>query len=99
MDDVVGHDACEHGEADPVVQAKCSEASFPRAAAYQTPMPARLYGGGTEHRLAQETLLGIGGVRAVRAYCKITERTPSTERTRMVPRMESARERVTTGSA
>nr|WP_198423824.1 alpha-glucan family phosphorylase [Microlunatus antarcticus] len=32
----------------------------------------RLYGGGTEHRLAQETLLGIGGVRAVRAYCKIT---------------------------
>ena len=32
----------------------------------------RLYGGGTEHRLAQETLLGIGGVRAVRAYCKLT---------------------------
>lgn len=32
----------------------------------------RLYGGGTEHRLAQEVLLGIGGVRAVRAYCRIT---------------------------
>ena len=32
----------------------------------------RLYGGGTEHRLAQETLLGIGGIRAVRAYGKIT---------------------------
>ncbi|WP_204912196.1 alpha-glucan family phosphorylase [Microlunatus spumicola] len=32
----------------------------------------RLYGGGTEHRLAQETLLGIGGVRAVRAYCRLT---------------------------
>ncbi len=32
----------------------------------------RLYGGGTEHRLRQELLLGIGGVRAVRAYCQIT---------------------------
>jgi starch phosphorylase len=32
----------------------------------------RLYGGGGEHRLQQEMLLGIGGVRAVRAYCRIT---------------------------
>ena len=32
----------------------------------------RLYGGTTEHRLLQEILLGIGGVRAVRAYCRIT---------------------------
>ncbi|HUZ27021.1 MAG TPA: alpha-glucan family phosphorylase [Streptosporangiaceae bacterium] len=32
----------------------------------------RLYGGGTEHRLSQELLLGIGGVRAVRAYCAVT---------------------------
>ena len=32
----------------------------------------RLYGGTTEHRLLQELLLGIGGVRAVRAYCRIT---------------------------
>ena len=32
----------------------------------------RLYGGGTEHRLRQELLLGIGGVRAVRAFCKAT---------------------------
>jgi starch phosphorylase len=32
----------------------------------------RLYGGGSEHRLLQEMLLGIGGVRAVRAYCRIT---------------------------
>jgi starch phosphorylase len=32
----------------------------------------RLYGGGTEHRLRQELLLGIGGVRAVRAYCAAT---------------------------
>jgi starch phosphorylase len=28
----------------------------------------RLYGGGTDHRLNQELLLGIGGVRAIRAY-------------------------------
>ena len=32
----------------------------------------RLYGGGVDHRLHQEMLLGIGGVRAVRAYCAIT---------------------------
>ncbi len=32
----------------------------------------KLYGGGTEHRLLQEMLLGIGGVRAIRAYSKIT---------------------------
>ena len=32
----------------------------------------RLYGGGTEHRLRQELLLGIGGMRAVRAFCAIT---------------------------
>ncbi|MFK4692319.1 starch phosphorylase [Streptomyces pristinaespiralis] len=34
----------------------------------------RLYGGGSEHRLLQEMLLGIGGVRAVRAYCRLTDR-------------------------
>jgi starch phosphorylase len=38
----------------------------------------RLYGGGTEHRLHQELLLGIGGVRAVRAYCRLTG-TPAPE--------------------
>jgi starch phosphorylase len=32
----------------------------------------RLYGGGSDHRLRQELLLGIGGVRALRAYCAIT---------------------------
>ena len=32
----------------------------------------RLYGGDTEHRLRQEMLLGIGGVRALRAYSRIT---------------------------
>ncbi|MBD8023883.1 alpha-glucan family phosphorylase [Microbacterium gallinarum] len=34
----------------------------------------RLYGGGGEHRLLQELLLGVGGVRAVRAFCRITGR-------------------------
>ena len=32
----------------------------------------RLYGGGAEHRLEQELLLGVGGVRAIRAYCAAT---------------------------
>ncbi len=32
----------------------------------------RLYGGGGEHRLQQEMLLGIGGVRAIRTFCRIT---------------------------
>lgn len=32
----------------------------------------RLYGGGPEHRLLQELLLGVGGVRALRAYCAVT---------------------------
>lgn len=32
----------------------------------------KLYGGGTDHRLAQEVLLGVGGVRAIGAYCRIT---------------------------
>lgn len=34
----------------------------------------RLYGGGGEHRLLQELLLGVGGVRAVRAWSEITGR-------------------------
>jgi starch phosphorylase len=32
----------------------------------------RLYGGDAEHRLEQELLLGVGGVRAIRAYCAVT---------------------------
>ena len=32
----------------------------------------RLYGGNTEHRLRQEMLLGIGGVRAIRAFSRLT---------------------------
>jgi starch phosphorylase len=38
----------------------------------------RLYGGSTEHRLLQELLLGVGGMRAVREYCRITG-TPAPE--------------------
>ncbi|MDL9981385.1 alpha-glucan family phosphorylase [Microbacterium candidum] len=34
----------------------------------------RLYGGGGEHRLLQELLLGVGGVRAVRAFSALTGR-------------------------
>jgi starch phosphorylase len=33
----------------------------------------RLYGGGSEHRLLQELLLGVGGVRALRLYSRITK--------------------------
>jgi starch phosphorylase len=32
----------------------------------------RLYGGTVEHRLLQELLLGVGGIRALRAYARIT---------------------------
>jgi starch phosphorylase len=38
----------------------------------------RLYGGGGEHRLQQELLLGIGGVRALRVYSRVTG-TPAPE--------------------
>ncbi|MBA2308480.1 MAG: alpha-glucan family phosphorylase [Pseudonocardiales bacterium] len=32
----------------------------------------RLYGGDQDHRIKQEILIGIGGVRAVRAFCEVT---------------------------
>jgi len=32
----------------------------------------RLYGGDQDHRIRQEILAGVGGVRAVRAYCALT---------------------------
>jgi glycogen phosphorylase len=32
----------------------------------------KLYGGTSDHRMAQEMLAGVGGVRAVRAYCALT---------------------------
>ena len=38
----------------------------------------RLYGGTTDHRLLQEMLLGVGGVRAIRAYNRISG-TPAPE--------------------
>jgi glycogen phosphorylase len=38
----------------------------------------KLYGGTSEHRMAQEMLAGVGGVRAVRAYCELTG-TPAPE--------------------
>src|SRR3954449_1094140 len=38
----------------------------------------RLYGGDEDHRLRQEMLLGIGGVKALRAYCELTG-TPTPE--------------------
>jgi starch phosphorylase len=41
-------------------------------AGYEREITDRLYGGGTDHRLEQEVLLGMGGVRAIRAYCRIT---------------------------
>ncbi|WP_158863768.1 alpha-glucan family phosphorylase [Leifsonia sp. AG29] len=37
----------------------------------------RLYGGGGEHRLLQELLLGIGGVRAVKAWADLTGAPPA----------------------
>jgi glycogen phosphorylase len=45
-------------------------------AGYEREVTDRLYGGGTDHRLEQEVLLGIGGVRAIRAYCRITGAPP-----------------------
>jgi starch phosphorylase len=36
----------------------------------------RLYGGGGEHRLLQELLLGIGGVRAIKEWARLTGATP-----------------------
>ena len=41
-------------------------------AAAERDVTDRLYGGGGEHRLQQEMLLGIGGVRAIRAFSRIT---------------------------
>ncbi|MEV1294727.1 alpha-glucan family phosphorylase [Pseudonocardia sp. NPDC049635] len=32
----------------------------------------RLYGGDQNHRIQQEILIGVGGVRAVRAFCRVT---------------------------
>src|SRR3954454_23373409 len=47
-------------------------------AAAERSVTDRLYGCDEDHRLPQEMLLGIGGVRAVRAYCHLTG-TPAPE--------------------
>ena len=36
----------------------------------------RLYGGDQNHRIRQEVLIGVGGVRAVRAFCRTTGHAP-----------------------
>ncbi len=41
-------------------------------AAEEREVTDRLYGGGSDHRLHQEMLLGIGGVRAIRAWTALT---------------------------
>ncbi len=41
-------------------------------ASAQRQVTDRLYGGGTDNRLAQELLLGIGGVRAIRAWTALS---------------------------
>ena len=48
----------------------CSTPTWPRTTPLARDVTDRLYGGGTDHRLLQELLLGVGGVRAVRAYCR-----------------------------
>ncbi len=52
----------------------CSTPTSRRTTPSEREVTDRLYGGGSEHRLQQEMLLGIGGVRALRAYCRITGR-------------------------
>ncbi|MDQ3629555.1 MAG: alpha-glucan family phosphorylase [Actinomycetota bacterium] len=51
------------------------DADQQRAAELGVDVTDRLYGGGAEHRLLQEMLLGIGGVRALRIFARIS-RTP-----------------------
>lgn len=41
-------------------------------AASERAITDRLYGGGKDHRIAQELLLGVGGVRAIRKYSQLT---------------------------
>jgi glycogen phosphorylase len=48
------------------------DSDIEKNAAAERDVTDRLYGGGSEHRLLQEMLLGIGGVRAVRTFCRLT---------------------------
>ena len=50
----------------------CSTPTSRRTPTHLREVTDRLYGGGGEHRLLQEMLLGIGGVRALRAYARLT---------------------------
>ena len=57
----------------------------------------RLYGGGGEHRLLQELLLGIGGARAVRAFTELSggpdaRRVPHERGPRRIPRPRAHRD-------
>lgn len=45
------------------------DTNLPKNAEDLRELTDRLYGGDEEHRIRQEIVLGIGGVRAVRAYC------------------------------
>ncbi len=47
-------------------------------AAAEREVSDRLYGGGSEHRLTQEMLLGLGGVRALRLHARLTGTEPPT---------------------
>ena len=44
----------------------CSTPTSRRTTPAEREVTDRLYGGGTEHRMLQEMLLGVGGVRAIR---------------------------------
>ncbi len=48
------------------------DSDVPQNAPAQREVTDRLYGGGTDHRLQQEMLLGIGGIRSIRKYCVIS---------------------------
>ena len=50
----------------------CSTPTSRRTPTTSATVTDRLYGGTSEHRLRQELLLGVGGVRALRAYSRIT---------------------------
>ena len=50
----------------------CSTPTSRRTRGHFREVTDRLYGGTSEHRLRQEMLLGVGGVRALRVYSRIT---------------------------
>ena len=50
----------------------CSTPTSTRTTTELRGVTDRLYGGDQDHRIRQEILAGIGGVRAVRGYCELT---------------------------